>query len=162
MHVLWTVVLNCSCQPRRQEAFCEFSMSNVQFLCLIMHGVVPVSMLRPRRHFGNANLRRKALVNSIRNYYLLTAASYCSNQFPLAFTLKWFTVGLLLLLLLRPAPPISSQTLALQLLKFVKTPQVCFSCIHCFTLCLHWINNSVILFSCWMETQRKWVCVCEI
>lgn len=52
--------------------------------------------------------RRKASVNSIKKHYLLTAASYCCDQFPLTFIPKWFTVGLLLLLLC-PEPPISSQ-----------------------------------------------------
>lgn len=70
---------------------------NMQLICLIMHNIVPVSTLRPSRHgkegFINANLRRKALVNSITKYSLLTAASYCSNQFPLTFILKWFTVA---------------------------------------------------------------------
>lgn len=40
----------------------------------------------------NADPRRRALVNSIRKYYLLTAASHCSDQFPLTFIQKWFTV----------------------------------------------------------------------
>lgn len=36
--------LNCSCQSRRLDTFYEFSMSNVQFVCLIMHNVAAANM----------------------------------------------------------------------------------------------------------------------